>query len=306
MSDSARRQALSGQTLAGAAFAVAAYGSWGFNPIYFKAVSQVPALEILCHRVVWSILLLAGLVTLMRRWPAVGAAFASRWVMLTLVVTTLIIGGNWLLFIWATNQAHMLQVSLGYYMNPLLNVLLGVVALKERLTRTQLAAVALAVLGVLNMTIQVGALPWVSLALAGSFALYGLLRKIVGVASIEGLFIEVLLLTPFAGFWLVWLDRAGIGHFARETLSLDLLLVFAGPMTTFPLIWFASAARRLRLAILGFFQYIAPSLQFALAVFVYGEDFTQAHLVTFALIWTAIAVVSVDSLRRLRVRAAAA
>lgn len=190
-------------------------------------------------------------------------------------------------------------------MNPLLNVLLGVVALKERLTRVQLVAVGLAVLGVLNMTIEVGALPWVSLALAGSFALYGLLRKTVAVASMEGLFVEVLLLTPFAVAWLVWLDLQGTGHFLRIDATLDLLLVFAGPMTTFPLIWFASAARRLRLAMLGFFQYIAPSLHFALAVFVYGEAFTEAHLVTFALIWTAVAVVSLDSLRRLRLRPAA-
>jgi chloramphenicol-sensitive protein RarD len=295
--ETARRQALSG-----AAFAAAAYGSWGFNPIYFKAVSQVPALEILCHRVVWSVLLIAGLVTLMRRWPEVRAALVTRRVMLTLVVTTLIIGGNWLLFIWATNAGHLLQVSLGYYMNPLLNVLLGVVALKERLTRTQLVAVGLAVVGVLNMAIQVGAVPWVSLALAGSFALYGLLRKTVAVASVEGLFIEVLLLTPFATVWLIWLDAQGVGQFARESRALDLLLIFAGPMTTFPLIWFASAARRLRLAILGFFQYIAPTLHFGLAVFAYGEAFTTVHLVTFAFIWTAVVVVSLDSLGRLRAR----
>lgn len=301
MSDSARRQAVSG-----AAFAVAAYGAWGFNPIYFKALHQVPALEILGHRAIWSVLFLAGLVTLMGRWRQVRAALATRRVLLVLVVTTAIVGGNWLLFIWAVNDGRVLEASLGYYMNPLVNMVLGVVALKERLTRAQLVAVALAAAGVLNLTLQLGIVPWVSLGLALSFGVYGLLRKTAAVASVEGLFIEVLLLMlPSLGL-LLWLDAQGVGHFAREGRWTDLLLLLAGPITALPLIWFASAARRLKLAMLGFFQYLSPTIQFLLAVFVYGEPFSLPRLVTFALIWTAVAVVSVDSLRRIRTRPAAA
>jgi len=291
----ARRQAL-----AGAAFAVAAYGSWGLNPIYFKALAEVPALEILGHRTVWSVLLLAGLITLMRRWPAVVAALTTRKVLLTLLATTVILGGNWLLFIWAINSGRVLEASLGYYMNPLINVLLGVVALKERLTRAQLAAVGLAAVGVANLVVQVGVVPWVSLGLAASFGIYGLLRKTAAVASVEGLFVEVLLLLLPSLAWLAWLEAEGTGHFGHAGAWIDLLLILGGPITALPLIWFASAARRLKLGILGFFQYLAPTGQFLLAVFVYGEPFSTARLVTFALIWTAIAVVSLDSLGRMR------
>lgn len=295
MSNDLRRQAL-----AGAAFAVAAYGSWGFNPIYFKALSQVPAIEILGHRTVWSVLLLAGMLSFMRRWRQVRAALTSRKVLITLLATTVILGGNWLLFIWAVNSGRVLEASLGYYMNPLVNVVLGVVALKERLTRAQLVAVALAACGVGNLVLQVGVVPWVSLGLALSFGTYGLLRKTAAVASVEGLFIEVLLMLPPSVALLVWLDLDGVGHFGRGDGWVDLLLILGGPITALPLVWFASAARRLKLGILGFFQYLAPTLQFLLAVFVYEEPFSLPRLVTFALIWTAIGVVSIDSLRRLR------
>lgn len=288
------------QALAGAAFAVAAYGSWGFNPIYFKALSEVPAIEILCHRTVWSVLLLAVIISVMRLWPQVLAALTTRKVLLTLLATTVILGGNWLLFIWAINGGRVLEASLGYYMNPLINVLLGIVALKERLTRAQLVAVGLAALGVGNLVLQVGVVPWVSLGLAISFGIYGLLRKTAAVASVEGLFIEVLLLLLPSLALLVWLDAEGVGHFARDSRWVDLLLILGGPITALPLIWFASAARRLKLGILGFFQYLAPTLQFLLAVFVYDEPFSPARLVTFVLIWCAIAVVSVDSLGRMR------
>jgi len=295
LSNDLRRQAL-----AGAAFAVAAYGSWGFNPIYFKALSQVPAIEILGHRTVWSVLLLAGMLSFMRRWRQVRAALTSRKVLITLLATTVILGGNWLLFIWAVNSGRVLEASLGYYMNPLVNVVLGVVALKERLTRAQLVAVALAACGVGNLVLQVGVVPWVSLGLALSFGTYGLLRKTAAVASVEGLFIEVLLMLPPSVALLVWLDLDGVGHFGRGDGWVDLLLILGGPITALPLVWFASAARRLKLGILGFFQYLAPTLQFLLAVFVYEEPFSLPRLVTFALIWTAIGVVSIDSLRRLR------
>lgn len=287
------------QALAGAAFAVAAYGAWGLNPIYFKALAQVPAIEILGHRTVWSVLLLAGLITVMRRWSQVAAALVTRRVWLTLIATTVILAGNWLLFIWAVNSGRVLEASLGYYMNPLVNVLLGVGALGERLTRAQLAAVLLAAIGVANLALQLGEVPWVSLGLALSFGVYGLLRKTAAVGSVEGLFVEVLLLLLPSLALLAWLDLQGIGHFTRESRWVDLLLILGGPVTALPLVWFTSAARRLKLAVVGFFQYLSPSLQFLLAVFVYGEPFSPARLVTFALIWTAIAVVSADSLRRL-------
>jgi chloramphenicol-sensitive protein RarD len=209
--------------------------------------------------------------------------------------TTLIVGGNWFLFIWAINSGHILQTSLGYYIAPLVNVLLGVVFLKERLRRPQLAAVVLAAAGVGYLTLSYGQFPWVSLTLAVSFGLYGLIRKVAPVGALAGLTIETMLLSIPATAYLVYLDHTGRGAFLNAGLSTTLLLMGAALVTGLPLLLFTMGARRLRLSTLGFLQYIAPSCTFLLAVFIYREPIVPAQLFTFGMIWTALAIYSYDS-----------
>jgi chloramphenicol-sensitive protein RarD len=274
------------RTRTGMLYALATFGAWGLNPFYFKAVDQFPAIEVLAHRVVWSSLLLAALISWGRQWPQVGAAVTARRTLATLALTSLIIGGNWMIYIHAMDSDQVLEASLGYYINPLVNILFGRVFLGERLSRTQLLAVALAAIGVLNLAVAFGEPPWLALGLAGTFATYGLLRKLARVEALPGLFIETLFLLPIAlGLLLVLGTR-----FGRIDPTTDLLLVAAGPVTALPLLWFTHAARRLKLSVLGFFQYLSPSCQFLLAVFAFGEHFGPAHYVTFACIWTAIAI----------------
>jgi len=280
---------------AGVCFGVAAYLWWGLCAIYFKAVASVPALQVLAHRVVWSVILLAGLVLLQHRWERVRAAIRTRRVFLRLCITTALIANNWGIFIWAVAHGELLQASLGYFINPLINVLLGVVFLRERLRRGQLISVALACVGVGWMVARYGQVPWIALILAVSFGFYGLLRKTTPVDAIEGLAIETGLLTPLAVAFLLWQAARGQGAFAAGSWRMDVLLVSAGVVTAVPLIWFAAAARRLRYATLGFIQYIAPTGQFLLAVLAFGEPFTRDHLITFGLIWIALAIYSLDA-----------
>ena len=274
------------RTRTGMLYALATFGAWGLNPFYFKAVDQFPAIEVLAHRVVWSSLLLAALISWGRQWPQVRAAVTARRTLATLALTPLIIGGNWMIYIHAMDSDQVLESSLGYYINPLVNILFGRVFLGERLSRTQMAAVALAAIGVLNLAIAFGEPPWLALGLAGTFATYGLLRKLARVEALPGLFIETLFLLPVAlGLLLVLGTR-----FGRVDPATDLLLIAAWPVTALPLLWFTHAARRLKLSVLGFFQYLSPSCQFLLAIFAFGEHFGPAHYVTFACIWTAIAI----------------
>ena len=290
--------------LLGGLSALAAFGIWGFIPVYFKAVAHVPAPELFAHRTVWSVLLLLALIALGRRWSALRAGLAERRAWLLIAVSTSLLAFNWLVFIWAINDGRVLETSLGYYINPLFNVLLGVLVLRERLNPWQGLAVALATLGVLNLTLQLGSFPWVSLALAASFGIYGLIRKTIRLNSLEGLFVETTLVAPLGLAYLIYLDAAGTGALGAHDRTTDILLILTGVVTTLPLMAFASAARRLQYTTVGFFQYIAPTGHFLLAVFVYGEAFTDAHLITFALIWTALAIFTIQSLRDLRRRAA--
>ncbi|RDD63031.1 EamA family transporter RarD [Ferruginivarius sediminum] len=298
------------QKLIGGAFAFAAFGSWGVLPIYFKAVAHVPALQILSHRVVWSVVLLAILVTVLRRWPAIRAALRDRRTLLMLGGSTLFICANWLTFIWAVQVERVMEISLGYYINPLVNVLLGVLVLRERLNAAQGAAVALAAVGVANLAVQTTGVPWPSLVLAFSFGIYGLIRKTTALGSIDGLFLETTLMAPVALGYLIFAGYAGFGAFGTMGAGTDLLLIAAGAITALPLIWFASGARRITYIAIGFFQYLAPSGHFLLAVFVFGEPFTTAHLITFGCIWAGLVVFSADTWRRAihsrRARAAAA
>ncbi|EEO15437.1 EamA family transporter RarD [Vibrio cholerae] len=281
----------------GILLAISAYTMWGIAPIYFKALGAVSALEILSHRVVWSFVLLAVLIHLGRRWRSVVGVVHTPRKFWLLLVTALLVGGNWLIFIWSINANHMLDASLGYYINPLLNVLLGMLFLGERLRKLQWFAVALAAIGVGIQLVVFGSVPIVAIALATSFGFYGLLRKKIQVDAQTGLFLETLFMLPAAAIYLIWLADTPTSDMALNTWQLNLLLVCAGVVTTLPLLCFTAAAARLKLSTLGFFQYIGPSLMFLLAVLVYGEAFTSDKAITFAFIWSALVIFSVDGLK---------
>ncbi len=285
---------------AGVAYGLAAYGWWGLVAIYFRAVAHVAPLEVLAHRTLWSFLLLLGLLALTRPGVRPWAPLRDRRTRALLVASSLLIATNWLVFIWAVTNRHVIEASLGYFINPLVSVLLGRLFLGERLRPAQAAAVGLAAAGVAYMTWSLGRVPAVALALALSFGVYGLLRKKAQLGGIEGLLAETGLLLPVALAYLGGLGASGglaFGHVGRGT---DLLLVLGGVVTALPLIWFAEAARRLRLATVGFLQYVAPSTQLALAVLAFGEPFSAAHRVAFPLIWAGLAVYSLDALVGLR------
>lgn len=285
-------------TRRGVAFAGAAFLFWGLSPIYWKALGAATPLEISAHRVVWSFVLLAVLLAARRRGGELAAAVRRPRTLATLLLTTVLIAVNWYVYIWAMAAERVLEASLGYFVNPLVNVLLGVVFLSERLTRPQAVAVALAGVGVAVMTAEVGRVPWVALALAGTFGFYGLLRKTVDAGPQVGLAIETAILTPLTLLWLWRLHAGGGGAFARGDLGLDLLLAGAGAVTVLPLVWFTAGARLLPLSALGLMQYIAPTIQFLLAVLVYGEPFTTPHLVAFTIIWIGLGVFTWDLRRR--------
>jgi chloramphenicol-sensitive protein RarD len=286
------------EKLKGGLYAAAAFGSWGVLPLYFHVLKHVPPLELLSHRIVWSVVLLAGLLTLAGRWRGVLAALRDPRTRLMLAGSTLFICANWLTFIWAVSAERVMEISLGYYINPLVNVVLGVLVLRERLSTAQGVAVALAAVGVANLAFQTAGLPWPSLVVALSFGFYGLIRKTTNVESIEGLFLETLLMGPFALAFLLWLGAAGTGSFTAAGPGQAALLMAAGVATSLPLIWFTSGARRISYIAVGFFQYLAPTGHFLLAVFAFGEPFSVEHAITFACIWTALAIFSVDRWRQ--------
>ena len=289
----------------GSIYAVAAFGFWGLTPIYYKLLPHVPPAEVLAHRVLWSVIFGAVFVSLSRSWPAVRSAVSDRRTLGALVVTALLVSTNWLVYIWAIANDQVMSTSLGYYINPLVNVLLGMLFLAEKLNRARMVAVALAVAGTANLAFSVGSLPWISLTLAFSFGFYGLIRKRLGLPGLAALFVETLLVAPLALLALGWFHHDGHGAFGSDLVT-SLLLVLAGPVTLLPLLWFAEAARRLPLVTVGFFQYLGPTLTFLLATLVYDEVFTVPWAVTFALIWSALAVFSADGLRtRERLRRAA-
>lgn len=273
---------------------MAAYLWWGLAPFYFKAVAHVPASEVLAHRVVWSLVLLAILMRWRGRWGAALATLRDRRTVLTLLGTTILIAANWFTFIWAIAHKQLLQASLGYFINPLVNVLLGFVFLHERLRSWQKVSVALAAIGVSYLTMDRSQLPAIALVLAGTFALYGLLRKVVRVDAMTGLTVETMLLAPLALGYMFFLEGKDIARFGSNWTT-SLLLPLGGVITAVPLLWFANAVRRLRLSTIGFLQYLAPSLQFLLAVAAFGETLTLAHLISFGCIWSALAIYSIES-----------
>jgi chloramphenicol-sensitive protein RarD len=285
---------------AGGLYATAAFGTWGLAPLYWKEVAGVPGLELIAHRVAWSVPILVGLVAVRRRLPEVVAAFRDPRHLRLLAVTAVLVGVNWLVFVLAILADRVLEASLGYYVNPLLVVLLGVTFLGERLSRLQGVAVAFAAAGVAWLTVASGGVPWISLLLAGTFAVYGLLRKVAGVDALVGLTVETLLLVPVAGGALLVLAAQGRGALVTGSLPQVALLACSGLLTTLPLLWFTNAARRLRYVTLGFFQYLAPTGQLLLAVLAFGEPFGRDRAVAFALIGAAVALYLLDSVRTAR------
>lgn len=283
------------QTRTGILLALAAYFIWGIAPAYFKLIQYVPANEILTHRVIWSFFFMIVLISLSHQWRQVRKVAAAPKKIAALALSAVLIGGNWLLFIWAVNNHHMLEASLGYFINPLVNVVLGMVFLGERFRRMQWVAVLMATCGVLIQLWTFGSLPIIALALAFSFAFYGLLRKKIAVDAQTGMLVETLWLLPVAAIWLFGIADSPTSHLDQNPWSLNLLLMAAGVVTTIPLLCFTGAATRLRLSTLGFFQYIGPTLMFLLAVLFYGEVPGMDKMVTFGFIWTALIIFVLDA-----------
>jgi len=273
----------------GLSLGVGAYALWGILPIYFKAIAEVGPVDIVAHRVVWSVPFLALLIAVFGGFKDVRAAIRSRRTVAFLSMTAILIATNWLLYVYAVTGGHILAASLGYYLNPLINVLMGRVLLKERLSAWQWAAVAIAAAGISGLALQALGQLWISLALAITFATYGLLRKIAPVEAVAGLAVETGLLFPVALLWLGWGLAAGNPVFGPANRDWALLLC-AGVVSTVPLILFTAAARRLAYSTLGMLQFIAPTLQFLCAVVLYGEQFTRWHALAFGSIWLALAL----------------
>ncbi|ELZ5939800.1 EamA family transporter RarD [Providencia vermicola] len=290
-------------TIKGVLCALGAYLIWGVAPIYFKTIQEVPAEEILTHRIIWSFFFMLVLLTATRHWSYMRQVLKHPKKILILGVTAVTIASNWLIYIWAVNNGHMLQASLGYFINPLVNVLFGMLFLQERFRRMQWIAVSLALMGVLIQLWQFGSVPIIGLSLAVTFATYGLLRKKLGVDAQIGMTFETLWLLPVGIIFLLFFADSPTSNMTMNDWHLNVLLILAGVITTVPLLLFTEAANHLRLSTLGFFQYLGPTIMFLLAVFIYGEQMTSELLVTFGFIWVALILFTLDALytqRRLR------
>ncbi|MES2355061.1 MAG: EamA family transporter RarD [Pseudomonadota bacterium] len=292
---------MSNSPRSGVLYAAGAFFIWGAVPIYFKALRSVSPFEVISHRVVWSVLFLLLLLRATTGFTDLRTILREPRLLARLTLTSALIACNWLVFVWAVNADRVLDTSLGYYITPLMNVLFGFLFLKERLRPAQQIAVVLVIVGVANQIWQLGLLPWVSLVLAVTFGCYGLLRKQTQVDAVNGLLVEILVATPFAVAYLVYSWHNGTAQFRHQSFFIDTLLVLAGVITAIPLLMFAAGAKRLRLATLGFLQYLAPSMTFLLAVFVYGEPFGHAQAITFVFIWSGLIVYSLDTWRVSRV-----
>lgn len=282
----------------GILYACGAYFFWGVLPLYLKLLQSVNSLEVLAHRIVWSLVLLLGILAIRRHWGWLRGLRQTPRTLRSFVASAMFISINWGVYIWAVNDARTVDASLGYFINPLINVLAGTLLLRERLRSAQWLAVGVATAGVAWLTAASGSVPVVSLVLACSFAAYGLLRKMATLGAVEGLTLETLLLAPAAVGWLVWAGMSGQAAYPQAGPLLWIILLAAGPVTAIPLLLFAAGARRIPLTTLGVLQYIAPTLQFLLGVFAFGEPFDRARLVGFLLIWTALAVFTVEGIWR--------
>ncbi|RZJ60811.1 MAG: EamA family transporter RarD [Acidovorax sp.] len=278
----------------GILYAALAYVAWGLFPLYFKQVADVPSLEVVMHRTLWSLVFVLAVLLVRRQWAWMGAVVRQPRVLAAFALSALLLSGNWLTYVWAVQNQHVVDASLGYFILPLVNVALGYVFLHERPRPGQWVAVAVAAAGVLWLTVQAGRLPWIALVLASSFGVYGLLRKVAALGALEGLALETMMLAPVAAIVLGWWAWQGQGAMVQgDAVTLGWLLV-AGPLTAVPLLLFAAGARLIPMSTLGILQYISPSLQFALGVWVFHEAFEPARLVGFVLIWAALCVYSAE------------
>ncbi|UCD90865.1 MAG: EamA family transporter RarD [Desulfobacterales bacterium] len=282
-------------SLPGVLCASSAFLIWGLSPMYWKVLHNIPAFEIIMHRVVWSFFFLLAVLIFQNHWNEFVTAIKSRRTFLVLLPTTMLLGFNWFIYIWAVNNDHLLQASLGYFINPLINVLLGMIFLRERLRPLQTISLILAGIGVLYLTFHYGEFPWISLSLAFAFGFYGLIRKMATVSSLVGLSVEMLVLSVPAWAYILFLESKGTGALFRISVKIDFFLMGAAFLTAIPLLLFTLGARRLTLSTLGFLQYIAPSCMFLLGVFLYNEPISNAQIITFILIWTALGIYSSDS-----------
>ncbi|WP_433704298.1 EamA family transporter RarD [Paraburkholderia sacchari] len=281
----------------GIAYALCAFTIWGLFPVYFKTLHQIPALEMLAHRMAWSLVFIVLVLLVRHRWAWLRPALSDKRLIARFAASAVLLSANWGIYIWAVNAGHIVEASLGYFINPLVNVLFGYAFLRERLRAVQWSAVAVAALGVAWLTWQNGAPPWISLALALTFGGYGLLRKTAQLGALEGLALETVLLFPVAIVYLTIIGMAGASHFGHASLGIKLLLVAAGPITAVPLLLFAAAARRIPLSMLGLIQYVTPTLQLLTGVLVYGEPFGSVRAIGYAAIWVALALYSFEGLR---------
>lgn len=279
---------------------ITAFALWGLFPMYWYALEVIPAEEIIAHRIVWSVVFLLPLVTYYKCWGEVKDAISHPSTFIRSFISGLLVAGNWYLYIWAVNSGHVLETSLGYYINPLMNVLTGAIFFRERLNRTQMFAIALATFGVLAMVIAYGQVPWIALGLAVLFAAYGLMRKAVKVNALPGLFIETAMVMPFAAGWLLWQAYHGHGALGHVPVSITILVLCTGAVTSIPLLCFGYAARNLRLSTVGLLQYISPTLAFMQGIFLFNETVDAVQMFTFACIWLALIVYTLDSWRHIR------
>jgi chloramphenicol-sensitive protein RarD len=278
--------------------AALAFLCWGLFPLYFHAIDEVPPLQILAHRMVWSLLFLVIVLTVRRQWGWLAQARQPK-VLLSFIASAFFLSANWGIYIWAVNSGHVIESSLGYFINPLVNITFGYVLLKERLRPAQWGAIALAAIGVAWLTWQAGTLPGIALLLACTFGIYGLLRKTAALGALEGLSFETMVLFPLALVYVAWLTLHGQNAFLNTSSDTTrLLLIAAGPITAIPLLLFASGARKIPLSVLGLLQYLSPTLQFFLGVWIFHEHFDSTKLVGFVLIWSALALFAAEGLLR--------
>jgi chloramphenicol-sensitive protein RarD len=275
-------------------YAVGAYATWGFLPVYLKWLQQVPALQLISHRILWSCLMLCGVIFILRQGSAFRSAVLAPRVIRVYLAAAILIGINWLVYVWAVNSGFIVESSLGYFINPLLSVFLGVVLFRERPRPWQWVAIGFAMAGVLYLTLAYGHLPWIALTLACTFAIYGLVKKIGPLGSLYGLTLETGILLVPALFYLIYSDSIGQGAFLHTDTVSDVLLVGTGLVTAIPLLMFASAAPRIPLSLLGVLQYIAPTLQFLLGVLVYREPFTHSQFIGFGSVWAGLIIFGAD------------
>jgi len=274
---------------------IAAYALWGFFPIYWKLLHQVPALQVIGHRISWSFVLLVLFIVLTKQWQDFRSAALTAKTIGIYSIAAILLTINWLVYVWGVNSGFIVETSLGYFINPLLSVLLGVIFLRERLRTAQWVPVIIAAIGVIYLTAVYGRLPWIALSLAFSFGFYGFVKKLAPLGSLYGLTLETGIVFPIALIYLVFVGVSSTGAFLQQSAATDLLLIGAGAVTTIPLLMFASAAKQIPLTVIGLLQYIAPTIQFLIGVFIYKEPFDQAHFIGFGIVWVALVIFWVEN-----------